>query len=131
VKPAQGGVIQPLARLAVSSGPIAWDLTSRCQTQIAAYRFPSTAVAIVVVEWTKPISGELGRQGERPRRFSAANLPIQRPPAIVCFPGSGGSVQWSERGHDFGAYVLLGRKAPARLAAQARAVLDTLRVSPR
>ena len=121
----------PRTRVVVSSGTIRWDLTGVCQTQIASYSFPSTAVAVVVVEWTKPLGGKLGRLGRRPRHFTAANLPLRRAPAVECFSGPGGSAQWSERGHDFAAYVLLGRKAPARLAASARAVLDTLRVAPR
>jgi hypothetical protein len=129
--PDQGRYLEPRTRVVVSSGPIQSDLTSVCQTQIASYSFPSTAVAVVVVEWTKPLGGKLGRLGRRPRHFTAANLPLRRPPAVECFSGPGGSVQWSERGHDFAAYVLLGRKAPARLAAGARAVLDTLRVAPR
>jgi hypothetical protein len=131
-RPVQENITNPLTRVVVSSGPIAPRLTGTCHTQVADYTFPATAVAIVVVEWTKPIGAmKIGRQRPRPRRFTAASLPIQRPPAIECFLGSGGSAQWTERGHDFGAYVLLGRKAPASLAARARAVLDTLRVAPR
>ena len=130
-KPDQGSIGQPLTRIVVSSGRIAPRLTGTCHIQVSDYAFPADEVAIVVVEWTKPISGPLGRLGRRPAHFTAANLPIRRPPAIECFSGSGGSVQWSERGHDFGAYVLLGRDAPRRLAARARAVLDTLRVAPR
>jgi hypothetical protein len=51
--------------------------------------------------------------------------------AIECFDGPGGSIEFSARRHTFAAYVLLGRRAPARLADQARAVLDTLRITPR
>ena len=72
-----------------------------------------------------------GSGPRRPRHFTAANLPIQKPPAIECFDGPGGSIQFAEHGRSFAAYVLLGRKAPARLAARARAVLDTLRVAAR
>jgi hypothetical protein len=126
----QGNVAQPLTRIVVSSGPIRTSLTSSCQ--IADYDFPKSAVAIVVVEWTKPIGGmKIGVGPPRPRRFTAANLRIHRPPIIECWAGPGGSAEWAERGHSFAAYVLLGRRAPASLAARARAVLDTLRVTPR
>jgi hypothetical protein len=125
-------VTNPLTRIVVSSGRIGPDLTSRCQIQVSGYVFPKTAVAIVVVEWTKPIGGmKIGIGPRRPRHFTAANLPIQRAPAIECFDGSGGSAQFAEGGHTFGAYVLLGRRAPGRLADRARAVLDTIRVTRR
>ena len=85
-----------------------------------------------MVEWTKPIGGmKIGAGPRRPRRFTAANLPIHPPPSIECFGGAGGSAEWAERGHSFAAYVLLGRNAPLKLATRARAVLDTLRVAPR
>lgn len=131
-KPDQGRITQPLTRIVVSSGPIAPRLTGTCHVQVSDYAFPATAVAIVVVEWTKPIGGmKIGVGPKRPRRFTAANLPIHPPPSIDCFGGPGGAADWAERGHSFAAYVLLGRKAPARLAARARSVLDTLRVSKR
>ena len=130
--PNQGAITNPLTRIVVSSGPIRFDLTSACQSQPSSYAFPPAAVAIVVVEWTKPIGGmRIGVGPARPRPFTAANLPIRRPPAIDCFGGPGGAVEWAERGHTFAAYVLLGRKAPAALGAKARAVLDTLRVTRR
>jgi hypothetical protein len=128
-KALQGSVTNPLTRIVASSGPIRPDLTSSCQ--VAAYAFPKTAVAIVVVEWTKQIGGmKIGVGPRRPRRFTAANLPILHP-IIECFAGPGGSIQFAARRHSFAAYVMLGRKAPARLADQARAVLDTLRIAPR
>jgi hypothetical protein len=126
----QGNITQPLTRIVVSSGPIRTSLTSSCQ--IADYDFPKSAVAIAVVEWTKPIGGmKIGVGPPRPRRFTAANLRIHRPPIIECWAGPGGSVEWAERGHSFAAYVLLGRRAPASLAARARAVLDTIRIARR
>ena len=132
IAPDQGSITSPLTRIVVSSGLIHSDLTSACQTQVAAYTFPQTAVAIVVVEWTRQIGGmKIGVGRHRPRHFTAVNLPIHRPPIIECYYGPGGSTQWAERGHTFAAYVLLGRKAPAALAVRARAVLDTLRVSRR
>ena len=131
-KPDQGNITQPLTRIVVSSGPIASRLTGTCHVQVSDYAFPARAVAIVVVEWTKAIGGmKIGTGPRRTRHFTASNLPIHAAPAIDCFAGPGGSAEWAERGHSFAAYVLLGRKAPAALAARARAVLDTLRITPR
>jgi hypothetical protein len=131
-RPDQEPVMNPRTRIVVSSGPIGPDLTSACQTQVSGYTFPKTAVAIVVVEWTAPLGGmKLGSGPRRPRRLGAANLPVRKPPAIECFDGPGGSIQFAERGRSFAAYVLLGRRAPARLADRARAVLDTLRIAAR
>jgi len=131
-KPYQGNITQPLTRIVVSSGPVAPRLAGTCHVQVSDYAFPATAVAIVVVEWTKPISGtKIGTGPRRPRHFTAANLPIHPAPAIECFAGPGGAIEWAERGRSLAAYVLLGRRAPARLATRARAVLDTIRVSPR
>ena len=130
--PDQSNVTNPLTRIVVSSGPIRSDGGSRrCQTQISTYAFPKTAVAIVIVEWTKPIAGTArGTEPPRPRHFTAKNLPLRRP-AIGCFPGAGGSLEFSAHHHTFAAYLMLGTKAPARLARQARAVIDTLRIAPR
>ena len=131
-RPVQGSVTNPLTRLAVASGSIRPRLTGACDAQVADYVIPRDAVAIVVVEWTKAIGGmKIGVGPRRPRHFTAATLPIHRAPIIECWPGAGGSVQWAERGHTFAAYVMLGTKAPARVAAQARAVLDTLRIASR
>jgi hypothetical protein len=128
--PDQGRIGQPRTRIVVASGPIRPTLTGACHTQVADYTFPMDAVAIVVVEWTKPIGGmKIGVGPSRPRRFTVANLPIHRAPIIVCFPGPGGSVRWAERGHTFAAYLLLGSRASRALAAKARAVLDTLAVT--
>jgi hypothetical protein len=131
-KPVQGFVTNPLTRIAVSSGPIGPRSTGACDAQIADYRIRPEAVAIVVVEWTKRIGGmKIGDALRRPHGFTAGNLVIHRPPIIECWPGAGGSIEFSARGHTFAAYVLLGTKAPAQLAARARAVLDTLRIAPR
>ncbi len=131
-RPVQGRVTNPLTRIAVSSGPIRPRLTGRCDAQVAGYAFPKTAVAIVAVEWTEPLGGmKIGVGPRRPRRFTAANLQIRRPPAIECFDGPGGGTEFAEHGRSLAVYVLLGRKAPARLVARARAVLDTLRVTRR
>ena len=121
-----GPVTDPVTRLAVASGPIGLDLRSSCQ--VAAYAFPTTAVAIVVVEWRHARGAVFA---PRPRRFDARALPIQRPPAIECFDGPGGSVQLSDHGRDFGVYLLVGRRATAATVAKARRVLETLRVERR
>jgi hypothetical protein len=131
-RPDQGRITNPLTRLVVSSGAIRPRLTGTCHTQVADHTFLATAVAIVVVEWTKPIGGmKIGVGPKRPPRFTAGNLSIRPPPIIECFDGPGGSIQWAERRHTFAAYVLLGRKAPPTLVTRSRAVLDTLRVAPR
>jgi hypothetical protein len=125
-------VTNPLTRLAVASGSIRPRLTGACDAQVADYVIARAAVAIVVVEWTKPIGVmKIGVGPPRPRRFTAANLQIHHPPIIECWAGPGGSVEWAERGHSFAAYVLLGRRAPASLADRARAVLDTIHIARR
>jgi hypothetical protein len=128
-RPVQGRVTNPLTRLAVASGPIRTKLTGRCEAQVADYAFPANAVAIVVVEWTKPIGGmRLGVGPKRPRHFA---FRIRPAPSIECWPGPGDGTEWAEYGRSFAAYVLLGRRAPHELVARALAVLDTLRVSKR
>ena len=119
-------VVDPLTRVVAISAPFQFA-ASGCQ--VAAYAFPSTAVALVLVEWVGATRG--AHWAPRPRRFSAVTLPLRPPPAIECFDGAGGSVQFADQGRRFGAYILLGRQAPERLADQARAVLDTLQVRRR
>jgi hypothetical protein len=116
----------PVTRVVAASAPIRW-IDTGCQ--IASYSFSKRAVAIVIVEWRRSYPGT--RYPLRPRRFTSANLKIHPPPALECFDGAGGSIQFADHGRHFGAYVLLGRQAPAALATRARAVLDTLRVNPR
>ena len=118
----------PVVRLAVSSGPIQPG-SGACQ--VSAYDFPNDEVAIVVVEWRTPLLLKGTGGAPRPDRFTAASLPIHEPPAIECFSGSGGTAQFVEAGRMFGVYVLLGQEASARLAAQARRVVDTLLVDMR
>ena len=87
----------------------------------------------MVVEWTRQIGGmKIGDGPRRPRHFTAGE-PADPPAADhrVLQRAQAVRSQWVERGHTFGAYVLLGRKAPAALAARARGVLDTLRVAAR
>jgi hypothetical protein len=113
----------PVTRIVVASAPISFG--KGCN--IATYTFPSTAVALVVVEWVQ--LSKTARWPARPRRFTGATLPVQAPPAIECFAGAGGSVQFADHGRHFGAYLLLGRNASPTLADRARGVLDTLRVA--
>ena len=119
-------IVDPLTRVVAISAPFHFA-AGGCQ--VAAYAFPSSAVALVLVEWVGAARG--ARWAPRPARFSAATLPLRPPPAIECFEGAGGSVQFADQGRRFGAYILLGRHAPGRLADQARAVLDTLQVTRR
>jgi hypothetical protein len=114
-------VDDPVTRVVVASGPIGFS-----QKGCATYAFPSTAVAIVIVEWVK--LGRADHWAPRPRHFTATTLAVRSPPAIECFAGAGGSAQFADHGRHFGAYVLLGTHAPTGLATRARAVLDTLRV---
>lgn len=122
---AQPSQNDPVTRIVASSGPI-W-FGRGCND--LDYAFPRTAVAIVLVEWVRPTTG--ARFAPRPRRFTATTLPIRPPPALECFNGPGGGVQFSARGRQFAAYILVGRQAPARLAARARVVLTTLEVRRR
>lgn len=120
------GVTDPRTRVVAVSAPFRFAAAG---CQVAAYTFPATAVALVVVEWVR-----LGRDARwlpRPARFTPADLPLHQPPAIECFAGPGGSIEFAEDGRRFGAYILAGRRAPQRLVARARAVLDTLRVARR
>ncbi|MGZ4382400.1 MAG: hypothetical protein ACXVZ2_05865 [Gaiellaceae bacterium] len=114
----------PVTRIVVASAPIRVG-GSGCD--IAAYAFASTAVAVVVVEWTR--LSKSARWAPRPSRFTATTLPVQAPPAIECFAGAGGSVEFADHGRHFGAYLLLGTRASPALADRARGVLDTLTVA--
>jgi hypothetical protein len=117
-------VIDPVTRVVAASAPIRPKETA---CQVAQYDFPADAVALVVLEWREP-SPTLPA---RPARFTNAELPVQPPPAIECFEGSGGSAQFIDHGRSFGAYLLVGPAAPALLVDEARRVLDTLRVADR
>jgi hypothetical protein len=116
-------VNDPVTRIVASSGPI-W-FGKGCND--VDYSFPSTAVALVVLEWVR-LAPHLPA---RPHRFTGKTLPLRRPPVIECFNGSGGSVQFMDHGRRFDAFLLLGRQASPELADYARAVLDTLRVAQR
>lgn len=123
VPPKDMQVGDPVTRIVVASAPISFG--RGCN--VATYAFPSTAVALVVVEWVR--LSKTARWPARPHRFTATTLPVQAPPAIECFAGAGGSVQFADHGRHFGAYLLLGRNASPTLADRARGVLDTLRVA--
>jgi hypothetical protein len=118
------GATDPVTRIAVASAPIR---VGGKGCNVAVYSFPSTAVALVVVEWAKLSRG--ATWAPRPKRFTASTLPVQSPPAIECFAGAGGSVQFADHGRHFGAYLLLGTRASPGLADRARGVLDTLAVA--
>ncbi len=119
---APGQIIDPLARVVVSSAPVV-RRGSACL--IADYAPPADGVSLVVVEWQKPE----GDWPARPTRFIRSALHISPPPAIECFDGSGGSVEFADHGRTFGAYFLLGRAAADALVDRAIAVLNTLRVA--
>ena len=89
------------------------------------YGIPKDAVGIVIVEWKKTSS--FGPLSPRPRRFTSKTLPVRRH-ELECWDGPGGGIQFADHGRDFGAYILLGRAAPLKLAERARKVLNTLRV---
>jgi len=119
--PDDGNVVDPATRLVVASSPITAK-DSDCP--IAAYAFDAKAVALVVVER----NARQAALPERPSEFSTRELAVQPPPAIECFDGPGGSVQFTESGRSLGAYLLVGRDAPADAVDQARAVLGRMQV---
>jgi hypothetical protein len=126
-EPYDGNVVDPVTRLVVASAPIAHEPRG---CQVSSYRFADDGVALILVEWQGPAVTPGTRFAKRPGRFTSRTLSVRPPPAIECFDGPGGSAQFQDAGHTFGAYVLLGRHAPERLADEARAVLDTLVVDP-
>lgn len=119
--PDDGSVVDPLTRLVVASVPIRSN-ESACQ--VGHYEFADDGVALVVLEWREP----LRTLSQRPSRFTSHELPVQPPPAVECFDGSGAVAQFTDRGRAFGAYLLVGRQAPQQLLDEARGVLDTFRV---
>lgn len=120
------GQTDPVTRIVVGSAQIGFG--KGCND--VDYAFPPTAVLIVVVEWTRPTPWA-PKWPPRPRRFTPTALRVRPPPAIECFGGPGGSAEFADHGRRFAAFLLLGRRAPMALAARARAVLDTLKVTPR
>jgi len=53
---------------------------------------------------------------------------VKLPPALECFPGRGGGIQFRDSGRRFAAFLLVGNEASASLVRKARAVLDTLAI---
>jgi hypothetical protein len=121
--PPPGYKNDPVTRIVAASGHI-W-FGKGCND--VDYSFPATAVALVVLEWV----GLAPHLPPRPARFTAKTLPVRPPPAIECFNGPGGSVDFRDHSRRFAAFLLLGRRASAQLAGRARAVLNTLRVTKR
>jgi hypothetical protein len=115
----------PLTRLAVASAPIRPNARP---CQVSAYTFAPTAVAVVVVEWRRSRGAVFP---PRPRVFDATTLRVRPPPAIECFAGSGGSVQFTDHGRLLGLYVLAGVRARTETIAAARRVAESLRVTGR
>jgi hypothetical protein len=122
-KPADGNVIDPLTRVVASSAPVR---LRQVPCQIARYAPSPTDVTLVVVEW-KP--SDEARPEPRPYSFTRDTLPLHPPPAIECFDGPGGSVQFVDHGRVFGIYLLVGSQAADGLVEQALSVLNTLQVT--
>jgi hypothetical protein len=114
--------VNPVARIVAASGPVSFG-NHGCGE--FPYAFPSDGVALVVLEWLHRWQGVFR---PRPARFTSKTLPIHAAPAVECFNGPAGSVEFIDNGRRFDAFLLLGRHAPSRLAERARAVLDTLSV---
>lgn len=123
-RPADGNVVDPLTRIAVSSRPLR-PRSAACQ--IARYAPDAQGVSLVVVEWKRSD----GQRGGRPPRFTWRSLPLQPAPAFECHDGPGGSVHFKDQKRIIGAYLLLGKDAPRELAEEARRVLETLVVERR
>jgi hypothetical protein len=121
---ADGNVVDPLTRVVASSAPVR---LREGPCQIARYAPPPTEVTLVVVEWQA--SGG-ARFGPRPERLTPETMKLHPPPAIECFEGAGGSVQFGDDGRLLGAYLLAGERAP-RLVDRAYDVLNTLTVDRR
>ena len=114
-------VSDPVTRIVAASAPITFG--NGCGQ--LSYSFRSTAVAVVVLEWTRPTPGVFP---PRPRSFTARTLPIHPAPAIECFNGPGGSIEFAVHGRRLDTFILLGRRAEPALTDRARTVLNTLKV---
>jgi hypothetical protein len=113
VLPPPGGG-DPVTRIVVASSPIKFG-----QCNDISYRFSPTGVAIIVLEYRRRTPGVF------PSRL---HLTISRRTRIECHDGGGGSATFTRHGRRFAVFVLLGKRAPEHLVAQAQAVLRTLRV---
>lgn len=114
----------PLVRIVAASTKIK-SYPQGCKAE--TFGFARGGVGLMIVEWVHAQRGMVWPR--RPSRFTAHALPLRRPPAVECWPGPGGAVQFSSNGRHFAAYLLLAPHAPLATATQARAVLDTLAVS--
>ena len=114
----------PLVRIVVASTKIR-SFPRGCKAE--TFRFARGGVGLMIVEWVHAQKGIVWPR--RPPRFTAQVLPLRRSPAVECWPGPGGAVQFTASGRHFAAYLLLDPHAPLATAAKARAVLDTLVVS--
>jgi hypothetical protein len=116
----------PLVRIVVASTQVrAFPRGCKAET----FRFARGGVGLMVVEWLRPQRGVTWTQ--RPRPFMARALSVRPAPAVECWPGPAGAVEFTANGRYFAAYLLLDEHAPLAKAAQARAVLDTLQVARR
>jgi hypothetical protein len=122
--PVDGNVIDPLARVTVSSEPISRGAT---QCQVADYAPTPHGVSLVILEWEP---SDDASPPPRPTRFTDSNFRLH-PGGIECFSGPGGTLHFADQDRVLGAYILLGEHAEPALAQRARAVLETLRVGPR
>lgn len=113
----------PLVRVVVASTKIR-PLSQGCKAE--TFRFARGGVGLMIVEWVRPQPGVVWPL--RPKKFTAQALPVRQPPAVECWPGPGGDIQFTANGRHFAAYLLLDTRAPLARGAQARAVLDTLMV---
>jgi hypothetical protein len=93
------------------------------------FRFAAGGVGLMIVEWTHPQTGVVWPP--RPRRFTDQTLLVRKPPAVECWPGAAGAIQFAANGRHFAAYLLLAPHTPLAEASLARAVLGTLAVSAR
>jgi hypothetical protein len=114
----------PLVRIVVASTKVR-SFPHGCKAE--TFRFAPGGVGLMIVEWVHAQNGVVWPR--RPPRFTAQALPVRSPPAVECWPGPGGAVQFTASGRHFAAYLLLERDTPLAAAAQARAVLDTLAVN--
>ena len=114
----------PLVRIVVASTKI-MSFPQGCKAE--TFRFARGGVGLMIVEWVHAQKGIVWPSS--PPRFTAQALPLRKPPAVECWPGPGGVVQFTANGRHFAAYLLLSPNAPLAIAAQARAVLNTLAVN--
>ena len=115
----------PLVRIVVASTQIrAFPQGCKAET----FRFARGGVGLMVVEWVHPQKGVVWPR--RPPHFTAHLPPVRKSPAVECWPGPGGSVQFVASGRHFAVYLLLAPHVSLTKAAQVRAVLDTLAVRP-